>query len=302
VNVAITLYQKKELKGKSLEVSRNYRDLDNSTESPSSLDMTAASDAVLLFKQKDWDGGVMYYRGKRKMTSLGKTAQGGEFLSGNTVRSVRVTPFTLKLNVTVVCKFLDPENFRTSGYRYPGDQSSEQSVESFIGKAVVLANSFFDKEKAMIQLETGDYSYLPNDAKSIEAGGGRLVPSDVEGARPGRCDRRQHAQAGLRHGEAAVVGEGGHRRAGRPDDQPGRSHAGPRDLPLPRRQPRLGRRSDGKHHVAFRSRAGDREVGSHVRPDRGAAPEVGPAPHPANGPPRRLIWRLAAGAIDRWDG
>ena len=164
--MTIKLFQDRGYGGKSLVIGRNYRALDDSAlgRNPSSLE-TDDGDAILLFKREDWDGGEIYYRGRRRMTSLGKTSQGGEFLSGNTVASVRVTPFTLKLNVTVVTTLADPENWRTSAYRYPGDMPGEASVESALGKAVHIVNSFFQRERAMIEPKVARYRYRYDDAK-----------------------------------------------------------------------------------------------------------------------------------------
>ena len=101
-----TLYQDKDWKGKRLAITRNYRSLKDTTlgNHPSSIMMTDSDDAILLFGKEDWDGGVMYFRGVRKMASLGDLSAGGELLKGNSVTSVRVTPFKVRLNVSVVTK------------------------------------------------------------------------------------------------------------------------------------------------------------------------------------------------------
>jgi hypothetical protein len=164
--MSITLYEKKKFKGNSLVVNRNYRDLRDTTigRNPSSLTMSDNADAILLFKKDDWKGGVMYYRSKRNMTSLGKKSQGGEFLSGNTVASVRVTPFTLKLNVNVVTTKVVPTDL-SSADRYPGGKTSEASIESTFGKALIIANDFFAKENAMIKMTVAQYKYRMNNGK-----------------------------------------------------------------------------------------------------------------------------------------
>lgn len=164
--MTITLFEKKDFKGKVLTITRNFRDLSDTPlgKNPSSLVMSENDDAILLFKQKEWDGGVMYYRGKRSMTSLGKLSQGGEFLSGNTIASVRLTPFQLVLNVNVVFTHEVPTDIR-SPERLPGDEASRSSLENTFGKAVVLANQFFDREKAMLRLEVARYDYRLNDGK-----------------------------------------------------------------------------------------------------------------------------------------
>jgi len=162
--MTITLFADKNYRGKSLVVTRNWRDLDDATvgRNPSSLTMSSDNDAVLLFKGKDWDGGVMCFRCKRSMTSLGKKSEGGELLAGNTVASVRVTPFTLKLNVSVVTTHDNPRDLK-SPVRYPGDYDSEAQVRINLGKAVLTANQFFARENAMIELAIADVHFRMND-------------------------------------------------------------------------------------------------------------------------------------------
>lgn len=169
--MTIKLFQDKEMKGRSMQISRNFRSLKTTTlgNHPSSLTMSSNDDAVLLFDKEDWHGGVMYFRGKRNMTSLGKTSQGGEWFSANSVTSVRVTPFTLKLNVNVIT---------TGDGRFPGGAPGEtrdagrmqypvksQSIESSIGKAALLANFFYERTDAMLKLEVTRFNYIPNDGK-----------------------------------------------------------------------------------------------------------------------------------------
>jgi hypothetical protein len=169
--VSVTLYQDKEMKGRSLAITRNYRTLKDTLlgNHPSSLQMSSSDDAVLLFDKEDWNGGVMYFRGKRNMTSLGKTSQGGELLSANSVTSVRVTPFTLKLNVVVVT---------TGDGRFPDDRPGETrdagrikqpvrslSIESAVSKATQMANAFYERNQAMLTLDVAQFDYIPNDGK-----------------------------------------------------------------------------------------------------------------------------------------
>jgi hypothetical protein len=139
--------------------------------------MSSNDDAVLLFDKEGWNGGVMYFRGKRNMTNLGKKSQGGEGLSANTVTSVRVTPFTLQLNVVVVT---------TADGRFPDDRPGETrdagrglklpvrslSIESAISKAAQMANSFYARNHAMLALDVAQFDYIANpdsfDLNSME--------------------------------------------------------------------------------------------------------------------------------------
>lgn len=155
--MTITLYQNKGWEGKSLDVTRNYRSLKDTTlgNHPSSIMMTDADDAILMFNKEDWKGGVIYFRGVRKMANLGDLSSGGEAFKGNSVTSVRVKPFEVRLNVTFV----------TSNGRLPGDSDEREHVEATFGKAVVFANDFFDREKAMIEMQVGRTSFRDNPEK-----------------------------------------------------------------------------------------------------------------------------------------
>jgi hypothetical protein len=152
-----TLYQDKDWKGKRLDVTRNYRSLKDTKlgNHPSSIMMTDADDAILLFGKEDWDGGVMYFRGVRKMASLGDLSAGGEFLKGNSVTSVRVTPFKVRLNVSVV----------TRNGKMPGGHEDGDHVMTTFTKAMLTANFFFADQKAMLAMEIARTSFRDNPKK-----------------------------------------------------------------------------------------------------------------------------------------
>lgn len=161
--MTITLFSDKNFKGRQLVVNQNSADLGDTSlgRNPSSITMDKPQDAVLLFKGKDWDGGVMCFRGQRFTASLGKTSQGGELLAGNTVASVRVTPFTLKLNISVVTSLEDPEDLK-SPMRYPGDMDDEDELRITLEKAVGLVNGFFLREHAMLNLKVATIHFRMN--------------------------------------------------------------------------------------------------------------------------------------------
>jgi hypothetical protein len=139
--------------------------------------MTAPDDAIVMFNREDWKGGVMYLRGVRKMPSLGQLSAGGELFKTNSVTSVRVTPFEVSLNVSVV----------TSNNRMPGGASSQASVESTFTKAMLLANAFFDRQRAMVRMDLARICCRENpgkfDLKRSETG---RFPADWK--KPGEVD------------------------------------------------------------------------------------------------------------------
>ncbi|HWK64250.1 MAG TPA: hypothetical protein VNS34_04880 [Rhizobiaceae bacterium] len=155
--MTITLYENRNWDGRSLDITRNYRSLKDTTlgNHPSSIKMTEVDDAILMFNKEDWKGGVIYFRGVRNMANLGDLSSGGELFKGNSVTSVRVEPFEVKLNVTFV----------TSNGRLPGDYDERTHVEAAFGKAVLFANDFFDREKAMIEMQVARTSFRDKPKK-----------------------------------------------------------------------------------------------------------------------------------------
>ncbi len=174
-----TLWQDKDWQGRSLDITRNYRSLKNTDlgNHPSSIMMTDADDAILMFGRKDWKGGVMYFRGVRKMASLGQLSAGGEILKGNSVTSIRVTPFKVRLNVSVV----------TKDGAMPGDKTDRDDVEITLDKAVAIANMFFDRQKAMIAMEIARISF--RDApKKFDLTGREAARFPADWKNPGEID------------------------------------------------------------------------------------------------------------------
>jgi Matrixin len=143
--MTITIFEDENCRGQSRTVSGNIADLKGQrADKPSSIEMTSASEEVLLFKNDDWHGGVLYLRGPRTVADLGKKDDGGKFGFGNSIRSVRITPFQLDLNVTVV---------KSEGGDLPGSWSSHAEAESAIEDIVTAANGFYTANRALLRLE-----------------------------------------------------------------------------------------------------------------------------------------------------
>ena len=101
--MAITMFQKDDFEGKSQTISGNVRDLKGMpADKPGSIKLSDDDEAAVLFKNDDWHGGALYIRGQKNVSDLGKDNEGGRFGFGNSVRSIRVTPFSVDLNITVV--------------------------------------------------------------------------------------------------------------------------------------------------------------------------------------------------------
>jgi len=142
--MTITIFEDKKFKGKSRVVKGNISDLKGQkADKPGSIKMTNDSDEVLLFKNDDWHGGVLYLRGKKTIENLGKKDEGGKFGFGNSIRSVRVTPFQLDLNVTVV---------KDEGGDLPGAWKNEAEVRAAVDDVVARANAFYVDKQALLKL------------------------------------------------------------------------------------------------------------------------------------------------------
>ena len=142
--MTITIFEDKNCKGKSRVVSGNISDLKGKNgDKPGSIQMTSDSDEVLLFKNDDWHGGVLYLRGKKTVSNLGKKDEGGKFGFGNSIRSVRVTPFQVDLNVTVV---------KDEGGDLPGAWKTQAEAEAAINDIVAKANAFYADKQALLKV------------------------------------------------------------------------------------------------------------------------------------------------------
>ena len=74
------------MRSQSRTISGNIADLKGQrVDKPSSIEMSSSSDEVLLFKNDNWHGGVLYLRCPRTVTDLGKKDEGGKFGFGNSI-------------------------------------------------------------------------------------------------------------------------------------------------------------------------------------------------------------------------
>jgi len=158
--VTITIWEKDDFRGTFQIVSGDIADLKGQlADKPGSAKLTERSEAILMFKNDDWHGGALYLRGLAEVADLGKDKDGGRLGFGNCVRSVRVTPFKVDLNVNVI----------TNGSELPGDQPGKPALERLIADAVDLANDFLAKEHALLKLVVARVTYR-NDPKQFAIG------------------------------------------------------------------------------------------------------------------------------------
>lgn len=141
--MATTLFKDENCAGARQAITTDVPDLKDTPVkyAASSMGMTAASDAVLLFMKKQYDGDVMFRTGKQEIRKLSSPSKGGRTGFGNTVGSARRTPFTVRLFVNIVANddgsFPDVDDFDT-----------------FIADTVAVANTIWNK--FLIQLDVAE--------------------------------------------------------------------------------------------------------------------------------------------------
>jgi hypothetical protein len=144
--MAITLYARTKFRGDSSVISRDFADLRDLAvgRRPSSMTMTAAADAIVLFKNDDWHGGAMHRRGVHRIEDLGSRDDGGQLTFGASVASVRLTPFSFHFNITVVTN---------AAGTLPGGFTNLPSLTTHLTAMIDRLNAWYAREKAL--LETG---------------------------------------------------------------------------------------------------------------------------------------------------
>jgi hypothetical protein len=155
--MTITIFRDHDCKGRSQVVSRNIADLkDDPADKPGSIRLTDDDEAVLLFKNDDWRGGALYVRGPKTVDDLGKADEGGRFGFGNSVRSIRITPFQIDLNVTVVSD---------ARGNLPGNWASRPAAKAEIEAIVAAVNDFLTRRRALLQLAIARITHRTDDRR-----------------------------------------------------------------------------------------------------------------------------------------
>jgi hypothetical protein len=169
--MTITIFKDHDCKGKSQVVRRDIADLKGEpADKPGSIRMTEDDESVLLFKNDDWRGGALYIRGPKTVDDLGKDKEGGRFGFGNSIRSVRITPFSVDLNVTVV---------KDAKGNLPGNWKSQPEAKAEIEAIVDEVNAFFTRTRAMLQLVIARISYRTDDKRfALSLGEQIMMPGD----------------------------------------------------------------------------------------------------------------------------
>jgi hypothetical protein len=169
--MTITIFKDHNCKGKSQVVGRNLADLkDQPADKPGSIRLTGDDEAVLLYKNDDWKGGALYIRGPKTVQDLGKADDGGRFGFGNSVRSVRITPFWVDLNVTIV---------KDAKGNLPGNWKTLPEARAEIDAMVAQVNDFFTERRALLQLVVARVNTRTDDKRfAISLGEQMTLPGE----------------------------------------------------------------------------------------------------------------------------
>lgn len=158
-DMTITLFENRNRRGSSRRITTDLADLRNmDIDKPGSIAMTAARDAVLLFKNDDWRGGVHYLSGARTIDNLGSPAQGGRNTFGNSIRSVRVSPFTVDLNITVV---------KNNAGDLPGPWTTERLATRSLSRIVFAMNAFLRGQQALLQVTAARITFRTDENRFV---------------------------------------------------------------------------------------------------------------------------------------
>jgi hypothetical protein len=124
--MTVTLYRKPDFKDPCYTVTGDVSDLSRTPvkRAASSMRMTSNTDRVLLFKNRLWRGNAMFRTGAQDISRLGSPSKGGKTLFGDSVASVRTSPFAIRLFINIICK--DDGSF-------PGFRASDEDIETGAG-------------------------------------------------------------------------------------------------------------------------------------------------------------------------
>ena len=152
--MTITLFPRKEFEGSRVVVETSHSVMRDTPigHGATSMRLSADSDAVLLCRREGWQGQSLFKRGPANLPHLGRPSQGGKTGLGNDVRSVRVTPFGLRVHFHVVTT--------TSG-DFPGNLASEADATSYVQDVLAVAAGIW--APFLIRLDLNGVSFAADD-------------------------------------------------------------------------------------------------------------------------------------------
>jgi hypothetical protein len=156
--MTMTMYENENYRGKSLVVN-NDRDTLRGTNlgnNPRSIKMTSGGDAILLCNKSNWNGEVCYLRGEQEISDLNDPDKGGTRGLGNSITSLRVTPFAVSVNITIVTG---------EDGTLPGTWSSRTATTQDINTVISMANDFYKNENALLKVKLGDLTFRADEKR-----------------------------------------------------------------------------------------------------------------------------------------
>lgn len=156
--MTITLFAKEDFGGDSMVIKADCDDLRGSKvgNGPRSIKMTSDKDAALLCKKQNYNGEVLYLRGEQQVSDLNDPSKGGQKGVGKSITSVRVTPFEVELNITVVTG---------DDGTLPGSWRTRTNAIKHVNNIINMANEFFENEKALLELRLSDLTFRADEKR-----------------------------------------------------------------------------------------------------------------------------------------
>lgn len=152
--MAIKAYSKKDCKGKCTIINSDHEKFGNLSTlgSTASIELTSDNDKVLLFKKKYWDGEVIFRSGKQVIADLDDPAKGGKKGFRNSLNSIRISNFKIRMKYHVAIK---------SDGTLPNGYSTRTQVENVVSKVHIMASNIW--EKGLIELVKSDIIFETDD-------------------------------------------------------------------------------------------------------------------------------------------
>ena len=152
--MTVTLFPRKDFEGSRFVVDKSHSVMSNTPigHGATSMRLSADSDAVLLCRREGWQGQSLFKRGQADLPHLGRPSQGGKTGLGNDVRSVRITPFGLRVHFHVVT---------TTAGAFPGNLTSEADATTYVEDLFAVAAAIW--APFLIRLDFNGVSFAADD-------------------------------------------------------------------------------------------------------------------------------------------
>ncbi len=122
--MSILLYGHKNYRGKSVRITKDHSDLKTTALNyrSSSMQLTSDNDCALFYPERSWRGRPLYRTGKKNIRDLRDPDTGGMPKYNNEIKSIRLTPFRMKVKY----------HFMWSDGDLPGDHTGLGGIGSLV--------------------------------------------------------------------------------------------------------------------------------------------------------------------------